>query len=77
MRGFPCWDQFLAMTFAQVTYRESPFAAEAREQLLLVLIAAHFALLAVVPFPGAGICGAAQQCGGNRRGSQAGQKVAA
>jgi len=23
MRGFSCWDQFLAMTFAQLTYRES------------------------------------------------------
>ena len=23
IRNFPCWDQFLAMTFAQVTYRES------------------------------------------------------
>ena len=22
-RGFSCWDQFLAMTFAQLTYRES------------------------------------------------------
>jgi hypothetical protein len=21
--GFPCWDQFLAMTFAQITYRDS------------------------------------------------------
>ena len=23
IRNFPCWDQFLAMTFAQITYRES------------------------------------------------------
>jgi hypothetical protein len=23
IRGFPCWDQFLAMSFAQITYRES------------------------------------------------------
>ena len=23
VRNFPCWDQFLAMTFAQITYRES------------------------------------------------------
>ena len=23
VHGFPCWDQFLAMTFAQLTYRES------------------------------------------------------
>ena len=23
MRSFPCWDQFLAMAFAQITYRES------------------------------------------------------
>jgi hypothetical protein len=22
-RGFSCWDQYLAMAFAQVTYRES------------------------------------------------------
>ena len=23
LRGFSCWDQYLAMTFAQLTYRES------------------------------------------------------
>src|SRR5271166_4315652 len=23
LRGFSCWDQFLSMTFAQLTYRES------------------------------------------------------
>jgi hypothetical protein len=23
IRYFPCWDQFLAMSFAQITYRES------------------------------------------------------
>jgi hypothetical protein len=23
VRNFPCWDQFLAMSFAQVTYRDS------------------------------------------------------
>jgi len=23
MRGFSCWDQYLAMAFAQLTYRDS------------------------------------------------------
>jgi len=30
LRGFSCWDQYLAMAFAQLTYRESSRDIEAR-----------------------------------------------